>query len=189
MRYALLLAAPLHVIATVFWAGSTFALARTGGAAMERLFKPQLGAAVLAFVTGGYLGHTLHAHAFGRAEQALFAAIAASAVALVVQIVGVGRATLALRDAARDQAAPRALAVRAHRVAAALLALAAIGMASARYLPSSSTDAAGTPVPSDAAWRDRSVEASPQAVAVAGAGAAPRPRADAVRVIAPAGVR
>jgi len=181
MQYALLLAAALHVLAAVFWAGSTFALACTGGAAMERLFKPQLGAAVLAFVTGGYLGHTLHAHAFGRAEQVLFAAIAASAVALVVQIAGVGRAM----RASRDPAAPRALAVRAHRVAAVLLALAAIGMATARYLPSSSTDAAGTPVPSDAAGRGRSIETPPQAVAVAVA----RPRADAVRVTAPAGVR
>jgi len=172
MPYALLLAAALHVLATVFWAGSTFALARTDGAATERLFKPQLAAAVLAFATGGYLGHTLHAHAFGRAEQVLLAAIAASAVALVVQIAGAGRAALALRDGARDPAGPRALAVRAHRVAAVLLALAAIGMATARYLPSS-------------AGRDRSVEVSSQAMA----GAGPRPRDDAVAVTAPAGVR
>ncbi|MBW8758982.1 MAG: hypothetical protein JF586_15330 [Burkholderiales bacterium] len=185
MQYALILVAALHVLAAVFWAGSTFALARTDGVAMERLFKPQLAAAVLAFVTGGYLGHTLHAHAFGRAEQVLLAAIAASAVALVVQIAGVGRATLALRDRARDPAGPRALAITAHRIAAVLLALAAIGMATARYLPSASTDAAGAPVLPDAAGRGRSVEASPQAVA----GAAPRPDADAVPVTAPAGVQ
>ena len=142
MRYALLLAAPLHVIATVFWAGSTFALARTDGAAMERLFKPQLAAAVLAFATGGFLGHVLHAHAFGRTEQALFAAIAASAIALLVQLAGVGRAMRALRDGARDQAGPRALATAAHRVAAVLLALAAIGMATARYIPQAPARAA-----------------------------------------------
>jgi len=136
MQYALILAAALHVLSTVFWAGSTFALARSGGAAMERLFKPQLAAAVLAFATGGFLGHALHAHALGRTEQALLAAIAASAIALVVQLAGVGRAMRALRDGARDQAGPRALATAAHRVAAVLLALAAIGMATARYLPS-----------------------------------------------------
>jgi len=137
MPYALILAAALHVLAAVFWAGSTFALARSGGAAVERLFRPQLGAAVLAFATGGYLGHTLHAHAFGRSEQVLLAAIAASAVALVVQLAVVGRALRALRDGARDQAGPRARAATAHRVAAVLLALAAIGMATARYLPRS----------------------------------------------------
>ena len=134
MQYALIFVAALHVLATMFWAGSTFALARTGGAAMERLFKPQLAAAVLAFLTGGYLGHTLHAHAFGRAEQVLFAAIAASVLALVVQVAVVGRAMRALRDGARDQAGPRALAT------------AAIGMATARYLPSSSAVAVAVPV-------------------------------------------
>ncbi|MFL6681678.1 MAG: hypothetical protein ACJ8IK_25290 [Burkholderiaceae bacterium] len=135
MPYALILAAALHVLATVFWAGSTFALARSGGAALERLFKPQLAAAVLAFATGGYLGHTLHAHAFGRGEQVLLAAIAASAVALLVQLAVVGRAMRALRDGAGDQSRPRALATTAHRVAAVFLALAAIGMATARYVP------------------------------------------------------
>jgi len=185
MQYALILVAALHVLAAVFWAGSTFALARTDGAAMERLFKPQLAAAVLAFVTGGYLGHTLHAHAFGRAEQVLAAAIAASAVALVVQVVGGGRAMRAWRAGARDQAGPRPLAVTAHRVAAVLLALAAIGMASARYLPSSSTDAAGAPGPSDGAGRGRPADVSSQAVA----SAAPRPRDGAVPVSVPSGAR
>jgi hypothetical protein len=71
MQYALILAAALHVLTTAFWAGTTFALARTGGAAAERLFGPQLAAALLAFASGGYLGHTLHAHAFGRQEQVL----------------------------------------------------------------------------------------------------------------------
>jgi uncharacterized membrane protein len=185
MQYALILVAALHVLATVFWAGSTFALARTGGAAMERLFKPQLAAAVLAFVTGGYLGHTLHAHAFGRPEQLLFAAIAASAVALVVQVAVVGRAVRALRDGARDQAGPRALATTAHRVAAMLLALAAIGMATARYLPPSPPEAAGAPGQPEEAKRDRPAGVPSQAVARA----TPRPRGEAVPVTAPAGLQ
>jgi uncharacterized membrane protein len=137
MQYALILAAALHVLTTAFWAGTTFALARTGGAAAERLFGPQLAAALLAFASGGYLGHTLHAHAFGRPEQVLMAAIAASAAALLVQAALVGRVLRALRDGARDQARARAQAALAHRVAAVLLGLAAIGMATARYLPSS----------------------------------------------------
>jgi len=137
MQYALILAAALHVLTTAFWAGTTFALARTGGAAAERLFGPQVAAALLAFASGGYLGHTLHAHAFGRPEQVLMAAIAASAAALLLQAALVGRVLRTLRDGARDQARARAQAALAHRVAAVLLGLAAIGMASARYLPPS----------------------------------------------------
>jgi hypothetical protein len=135
MPYALMLAAALHVLTTAFWAGTTFALARTGGAAAERLFVPQLAAALLAFASGGYLGHSLHAHAFGPPEQVLMAAIAASAAALLVQAAFVGRALRALRNGARDQERARAQAALAHRVGAVLLGLAAIGMATARYLP------------------------------------------------------
>ena len=141
----MILAAALHVLATAFWAGTTFALARTGGAAAERLFGPQLAAALLAFASGGYLGHTLHAHAFGRPEQVLMAAIAASAAALLVQAALVGRALRTLRDGTRDQARARAQAALAHRVAAVLLGLAAIGMATARYLPPSGSAAADAP--------------------------------------------
>jgi len=137
MQYALILAAALHVLTTAFWAGTTFALARTGGAAAERLFGPQLAAALLAFGSGGYLGHTLHAHAFDRPEQVLMAAIAASTAALLMQAALVGRVLPTLRDGARDQARARAQAALAHRVAALLLGLAAIGMATARYLPPS----------------------------------------------------
>jgi len=141
MQYALILAAALHVLTTAFWAGTTFALARTGGAAAERLFGPQLAAALLAFASGGYLGHMLHAHAFGRPEQVLMAAIAASAAALLVQAALVGRVLRTLRDGARDQARARAQAGLAHRIAAVLLALAAIGMGTARYLPPSGPQA------------------------------------------------
>jgi hypothetical protein len=70
------------------------------------------------------------------------AAIAASAAALLVQAALVGRVLRTLRDGARDQARARAQAALAHRVAAALLGLAAIGMATARYLPPAGTAAA-----------------------------------------------
>ena len=134
MPYALIVAAALHVLTTVFWAGTTFALARTGGAATERLFKPQVAAAVLACLSGGFLGHTLHGHSIGRPEQVLITAAAASVIALLVQVCVVGDAMRTLRDGARDHAQARAQATMAHRVAAGLLALAAIGMATARYL-------------------------------------------------------
>ena len=134
MPYVLILAAALHVLTTVFWAGTTFALARTGGAATERLFKPQVVAAVLACLSGGYLGHTLHGHAIGRPEQVLITAAAASVIALLAQVSIVGDAMRTLSDGARDHAPAYAQATVGHRVAAGLLGLAAIGMAIARYL-------------------------------------------------------
>jgi uncharacterized membrane protein len=134
MPYALILIAALHVLTTIFWAGTTFALARTGGLAAERLFGPQVVAAVLACISGGYLGHTLHGNAFGRPEQVLIMAAAASIAALVVQVAIVGKAVQTLRDGARDHIAARARASTAHRAAAVLLGLAAVGMGVARYL-------------------------------------------------------
>ena len=134
MPYALIVAAALHVLTAVFWAGTTFALARTGGAATERLFKPQLVAAVLACLSGGYLGHTLHGHSIGGPEQVLITAAAASVIALLVQVSIVGDAMRTLHDRTWDHAPARAQATLGHRVAAGLLGLAAIGMAVARYL-------------------------------------------------------
>lgn len=60
-----------------------------------------------------------------------------TAAALLVQAALVGRVLRTLRDGARDQARARAQAALAHRIAAALLALAAVGMGTARYLPPS----------------------------------------------------
>src|SRR5258707_14520401 len=50
----------LHVLFGVFWAGSTFVLARTGGHQADRLFRPQMGAATISVLTGGLLWVLLH---------------------------------------------------------------------------------------------------------------------------------
>ena len=75
MQTALVIALSLHVLSSVFWAGSSFALARTGGAGGEQLVFPQLGAATIAILTGGYLGHLVHAGSFGTTEQVLAAGV------------------------------------------------------------------------------------------------------------------
>src|SRR5215469_4656281 len=61
----------LHVLTGVFWAGTTFTLALTVGAHADRLFRPQMGAAVLVLLTGGLLWHLAHDGTFGTAEQLL----------------------------------------------------------------------------------------------------------------------
>src|SRR5258708_28513882 len=86
MQIALIITLSLHVLSSVFWAGSSFTLARTGGAGGEQLFRPQMAAAVVAILTGGYLGHLAHGGAFSTTEQVL----AAGAVAALLAAGGRG---------------------------------------------------------------------------------------------------
>ena len=69
MQITLLVTLVLHILSGVFWAGSTFALARTGAMTADQLFRPQMGAAVVAVITGGVLWHLLHPSGFGTMEQ------------------------------------------------------------------------------------------------------------------------
>src|SRR5258708_11934038 len=92
MQIALIIALSLHVLSSVFWAGSSFTLARTGGVGGELLFRPQMGAAVIPVLTGGYLGHLVHEGTFGTAEQILaVGAVTALVTACVLRAI-VGRA-------------------------------------------------------------------------------------------------
>src|SRR5258707_8455175 len=134
MQIALIIALSLHVLSSVFWAGTSFTLARTGGVGGEQLFRPQMGAAVIAVLTGGYLGHLVHAGAFGTAEQILAVGALAALVAAGVQGVIGGRAIRSLRTGTAAEAGGRARFATAQRVAAALLAVTAGCLPAARYL-------------------------------------------------------
>ena len=134
MQIALIIALSLHILSTVFWAGTSFTLTRTGGVGGEQLFRPQMGAAVIAVLTGGYLGHLVHAGAFGTAEQILAVGALAALVAAGVQGAIGGRAIRSLRTGTADEAGVRSRIATAQRVAAALLAVTAVCMAAARYV-------------------------------------------------------
>jgi uncharacterized membrane protein len=133
MQIALIIALSLHVLSSVFWAGSSFTLARTGGLGGEKLFRPQMGAAVVAILTGGYLGHAVHEGAFGAAEKILAAGALAALIAAFVQGLIGGRAILSLRGGTADIAGARSRLVTAQRIAALLLAVTAVCMGAARY--------------------------------------------------------
>ncbi len=133
MQIVLIIALSLHVLSSVFWAGSSFTLARTGGVGGEQLFRPQMGAAVIAVLTGGYLGHLVHEGAFGTPEKILAAGALAALVAAGVQGLIGGRAIRSLRSGTADEAAARSRIATAQRLAAALLAVTAICMGAARY--------------------------------------------------------
>ncbi|MCK1395031.1 hypothetical protein [Bradyrhizobium sp. 1] len=134
MQTALVIALSLHVLSSVFWAGSSFALARTGGAGGEQLVFPQLGAATIAVLTGAYLGHLAHAGGFGTAEQVLAVGAVCALVAAAVQAATGPRALLKLRRGTSEPADARSRIAMAQRVAAALLAITAVCMGAARYI-------------------------------------------------------
>jgi uncharacterized membrane protein len=133
MQIALIIALSLHILSSVFWAGTSFTLARTGGVGGELLFRPQMGAATIAVLSGGYLGHLAHAGSFGTAEQILAVGALAALVAAGVQGAIGGRAIRSLRAGTGDEAGARSRIATAQRVAAVLLALAAVCMGAARY--------------------------------------------------------
>ena len=133
MQAVLIVTIALHVLAGVFWAGSTFVLARTGGAQARQLFRPQMGAATIAVVTGGTLWFLLHRGAAGMQEHILGVGAVSALLAAGIQ----GSAAWALRRptpaGASGTFAPDGHMPTSQRIAAALLAIAAICMAAARY--------------------------------------------------------
>jgi hypothetical protein len=133
MQLTLIIILSLHVLAAVFWAGTSFTLARTGGVGGERLFRPQMGAAVVAVLTGGYLWGELHRHMFGAPEQVLAVGVVCAFVAAGVQGAMVGGAIRKLSKAEIGEAAARSRIALAQRIAAGLLAVTLVCMAAARY--------------------------------------------------------
>ena len=131
MQLTLIIAISLHVLSAVFWAGSSFVIARMGGAGAEKLFGPQMGAAAVAVLTGGYLWHELHEGSLGPMEQ--FLGVGCALLALLVQAAVSGRAVARLRRQADAEISARSALLMANRIAALLLAIATISMAGARY--------------------------------------------------------
>jgi hypothetical protein len=133
MQYVLMGLVALHVLSAVFWAGSSFTLARSGGLGAESLFGPQMGAAAVAIVSGGLLGHLLGKGVQGPSQQVLMAGAGCALVALLLQGLMARPAVKALRQGGADPVAARTRFARVQRVAAVLLALAAACMGAARY--------------------------------------------------------
>ena len=133
MQAILIVTLVLHVLSGVFWAGSTFALARTGGNLAERFFRPQMGAAAVAIVTGGVLGFLLHRGTPGIQEHLLAIGALSALLAAGVQ----GSAARAVRElsaaGAGDPFRATSRVATSQRIAAALLAITVICMAAARY--------------------------------------------------------
>lgn len=134
MQLTLMFLAALHVVPAVFWAGSTFVLARSGGAGADRLAAPQLGAATVTVIAGGTLWSMLHRYSFGTMEQVLATGAICAIVAAALQGLSLTSVRQLQRAASEaDAAAPRRRIAITQRAAAGLLAVAVICMSVSRY--------------------------------------------------------
>jgi hypothetical protein len=132
MQGTLIVTIALHVLAGVFWAGSTFVSARTGTFQAKQLFRPQMGAATVAIVTGGALWFLLHRGSAGMQEHVL--GVGAVSALLAAGIQGLGARALRQPAGASGAFAPDDRTSTSQRIAAVLLAITAICMAAARYV-------------------------------------------------------
>jgi hypothetical protein len=117
MQLVLIVLMGLHILAGVFWAGSTFAVVRSGGAGVEALFGPQMGAATITVLAGVGLWGILHRGAQGPMEHTL-----ALGALCAIAAAGVQGATR------------RKNPMKGQRIAAGLLAITVLSMAVARYI-------------------------------------------------------
>jgi hypothetical protein len=134
MQSYLIIILSLHVLAGVFWAGTTFGLARTGGAGAVQLFRPQMGAAAVAVLTGAYLWGQMVQGSLALGEKLLGVGVLCAIVAAGVQGAIGGRAIHRLGGGTGDEARLRSAIALSQRVAAGLLGLTVISMVASRYI-------------------------------------------------------
>ena len=134
MRIILIVALVLHVLSGVFWAGTTFALARTAGNQAALFFRAQMGAAAIAVVTGGVLRFYLHHGPLGTPGHLLAIGALCAFLALGVQGMMVASALQKLPAPAESEGSRlRHRVATDQRIAAALLMITVTCMAAARY--------------------------------------------------------
>jgi hypothetical protein len=134
MRITLMVTLVLHVLSGVFWAGTTFALARTAGNEADLFSRPQMGSAAIAVATGGLLWFLLHHGPLGMQGHIL--ALGALCALLAVGVQGtMGAPVLWKLSALGDSDGPRLRhrVARSQRIAAVLLMITVTCMAAARY--------------------------------------------------------
>ena len=134
MQVTLILTLVLHILSGVFWAGTTFALARTDGNDAQRLFRPQMGAATAAVLTGALLWFLLHRGDLG--AQGYLLAIGALCAVLAAGVQGATGAAALRKRVGTGESEPgimRRRVATGQRVAAAFLMITVTCMAASRY--------------------------------------------------------
>jgi hypothetical protein len=134
MQLLIIVLLVFHVVPGVFWAGSTFVLARAGGQGAEPLAYSQLGAATVSMLAGLALWGFLHV-GFGTFEQVLALGVVCAIAAAGVQSARGLPAIRRLRSASGSESAGlRTQIAQAQRIAAGLLVVTVICMVIARYV-------------------------------------------------------
>jgi hypothetical protein len=134
MQVTLILTLVLHVLSGVFWAGTTFALARTGGNDAKQFFVPQMGAATSAVLTGALLWFLLHRGDVG--TQGHLLAIGAFCAFLAAGVQGITGAPALRKLSGIGESEAWKLRRRVatgQRVAAAFLMITVTCMAASRH--------------------------------------------------------
>jgi hypothetical protein len=134
MQLTLMVTQVLHVLSGVFWASTTFALARMSSDQTTQMFRPQMGAAVVAVATGCLLWFILHRGSPGPQEHILALGAIFALVAAGIQGITAGalrnRAGLAEVEVTRL----RRRAVTGQYIGAGLLGVTVACMAASRYV-------------------------------------------------------
>ncbi|MEP6564240.1 MAG: hypothetical protein ABJB10_03815 [Mesorhizobium sp.] len=133
MHYVTTVVLGLHVMAGVFWAGTTITLARDPDIRAERFIQLQMGAAGMVFITGALLWYFFHGAYFSSMEWVLALGIvtAFAAAGVLSAMVRPASRQLAGADAALETML-RAKMARGERIAAGLLVITVLCMAVAR---------------------------------------------------------
>jgi hypothetical protein len=126
-------AVTVHAVAAVFWMSASGMVARNGGLGAEKLFPRQMGAALVAVLTGGFLWSQLHTGGFGPYEMVLGGGAMLAVIAVIVQGAGVGM-SLGKLKAGGDPAAVRKTMAGVNSAAVGLLGLCFICMIVARFI-------------------------------------------------------
>ncbi|BAB53879.1 MULTISPECIES: hypothetical protein [Mesorhizobium] len=135
MQYVYIVVIGLHVMAGVFWAGTTVTLARDPEIKAERFIRPQLGAAGMVFLTGALLWYFFHGAYFGSMEMVLALGILAAFAAAGVLGAMVRAPSRQLAGAnAEIETRLRARMAMGERIAAWLLVVTVLCMAIARMV-------------------------------------------------------
>ena len=117
----------LHVLSGVFWAGTTFALTRISGDQETVLFRPQMGAALIAILTGAWLWFLFHRGSEGLQEHVL-------GVGAIFALIAAGIQGMSHARRRRRAGTSRSGPVLGQRLAAACLAITVACMAASRYI-------------------------------------------------------
>jgi hypothetical protein len=134
MQATVIVALILHVVSGVFWAGSTFALARFSANQGREFLRPQLGAAAVAIVTGALLWYLLHRGSEGTSEHVLATGAIFALIAAGIQAVTGLRGRVLAGVRGLDGAPESNRALIGQRLAAGCLLVTVICMAAARYV-------------------------------------------------------